>query len=196
MSIKLFLQMLANFFRSTSKKNEPKELPPSNTSVSIESSVKMNKRPVSTVEEAIARYGTINNNKWKDEYKWMVLFQTPDWFVANVKGMDGNPCKRIYMNKDMVKPFEDALKNISDRKLEDELKTFDGCFNIRMIRGTTDKPSTHTYGVGIDLNAGENPLGHQGLFTEELGKCFEDAGFTWGRRWKRQDSMHFEFSWG
>lgn len=158
-------------------------------------------RTVNTVEDAIKRYGVITPAangqpaKWSDEYKWMVLFNTPDWFQTQVNGMDGKPCRRIYLNKDMAQPLTTALGLVKDRGLETQLKTFDGCFNIRFVRGTTDQPSTHTYGLALDLNAGENPLNGTPTFSSEIIACFTDAGFTWGGNFKRKDGMHFSFAW-
>lgn len=154
----------------------------------------MNKRLVNTVDEAVARYGAIINGKWADEAKWMDILQMSEWFTAQVVGLDGKPCKRIYMNKDMHKPFLDALDLVKARGLEKELTSFDGCFVIRMQRGSTTSLSTHSYGLAVDLSAPENALGTEGSFSEELGKCFEDAGFIWGKRFKRKDPMHFQFA--
>lgn len=154
----------------------------------------MNQKPVKTFDEAVARYGTIINGKWANENKWMDVLPMPEWFTAQVVGLDGKPCKRIYMNKDMHKPFLDAIQNVKDRGLESELKSFDGCWAIRMQRGSSTAVSTHAYGLAVDLSAPENQLGTEGSFTEEFGKCFEDAGFVWGKRFKRKDPMHFQFA--
>lgn len=39
--------------------------------------------------------------------------------------------KKIYCNKDLVLPLQQAFHNIIDRGLVDQLKTWDGCFNLR-----------------------------------------------------------------
>lgn len=156
----------------------------------------MNKRPVKTVDEAVQKYGPIVSGKWPNEFKFMDVLPMPDWFQAQVLGLDGKPCKRVYMNKDMHGAFLEALNNIKTRGLEHELKTFDGCFNIRFVRGTTDKPSAHTYGLAVDLNAGENPLGGPVVFSQELLQCFRDAGFTCGADFhSRVDGQHVSFCW-
>lgn len=101
--------------------------------------------------------------------------------------------KRIYCNKDMVKPLEKAFTNLIERGFVNELKTWDGCFNIRSIRGIPTQFSLHSWGLAIDVNAFENQLYTKPKISEGFAKCFEDAGFEWGGRWSvRYDGMHFE----
>lgn len=150
---------------------------------------------VKTLDEAVKRYGPIVNGKWANESLWMELFIPPDWFTVQVLGLDGKLCKRIYMNKDMTPALRDALDRVKTRGLEKELTTFGGCFNIRLVRGSKDQQSTHSFGLAVDFSPEDNALGTEGKFTEEFGKCFEEAGFTWGKRFSRKDPMHFEFAW-
>lgn len=152
-------------------------------------------RPVKTFEEALKKYGNIINGKWADEYKHMVIYETPEWFQNQVIGLDGKPCKRIYMNKDMVAAFENALDLLVLKGVAHELKSFEGCFNIRLVRGSSTAQSAHSFGLALDFNAPTNRLGTEGEFSEEFGKCFELAGFTWGKRFSRKDPMHFEYAW-
>jgi len=102
------------------------------------------------------------------------------------------PFKRMYVNKDLVPYLDAVFVKLIEKDLFKELKTFDGCWNIRPIRGTTDKWSMHTFGVAIDLNASENPLGGPVKFSEEFLQCWRDVGWTCGADFKRVDSMHFQ----
>ncbi|MDD5652453.1 MAG: M15 family metallopeptidase [Candidatus Moranbacteria bacterium] len=98
-------------------------------------------------------------------------------------------------HKLLVPKFQDAFQNVVDRKLADKIKTFDGCLNERPIRGGKN-PSTHSWGVAIDLNAKWNPMGKKEFeMDRDLAKCFEDAGFIWGGRWQGRytDAMHFQY---
>ncbi len=98
---------------------------------------------------------------------------------------------KLYCNKDMVAPLTAAFTNLINRKLVDELKTFDGCFNIRKKRGLTSM-SLHSWGVAIDVNAAWNGLGKQPTLSTGFVACFTDAGFEWGGLWNRLDGMHFQ----
>lgn len=111
--------------------------------------------------------------------------------------------KRIYCNKDMVVPLSNAFKKLIDTNCVNELKTWDGCFNIRKKRGLTSM-SLHSWGLAVDMNAFFNPLGltrqqivARGMvpFSEEFLQCFRDSGFDCGADWKnRPDFMHVQLS--
>lgn len=99
--------------------------------------------------------------------------------------------KRIYCNKALVPHLEKAFRNLIDRKLVTELKTWDGCFNIRKKRGSTST-SLHSWGIAIDVNAAWNAMGKTPTLSPEFVQCFKDAGFDWGGDWKTPDGMHFQ----
>lgn len=100
--------------------------------------------------------------------------------------------KKLYCNIDLIEPLHAAITNIKRNNLQSEIKTFDGCFNIRKARGTSVY-SLHSWGIAIDINAFENQLFTKGKLSKKLVKCFTDAGFDWGGDWiKRTDPMHFQ----
>jgi len=99
--------------------------------------------------------------------------------------------KKLYCNKDMVKPLEQAFRNLITRGFVKELKTWDGCFNIRKKRGAVSL-SLHSWGVAIDLNAAWNGFGKPPTLSAGFVKCFTDAGFDWGGAWGKPDGMHFQ----
>lgn len=101
--------------------------------------------------------------------------------------------KRIYCNKDLVHPLSNAFRRLIDTGHVKELKTWDGCFNIRKKRGLTSM-SLHSWGIAVDLNAFENGLGVQPKLSAGFVKCFTDSGFDWGGTWTRKDGMHFQLS--
>lgn len=118
--------------------------------------------------------------------------------------------KRLYCNADIVKPLSQAFKNLIDRGFVHELKTFDGCFNFRPMRGYEKKYeaamkagnialaitylSVHSWGCAVDVNAFENQLHQTPKLSAGFVKCFTDAGFDWGGIWKRKDGMHFQLA--
>jgi hypothetical protein len=101
--------------------------------------------------------------------------------------------KKIYCNRDMVIPLEKALRNLISTGYVNELKTWDGCFNIRKKRGLSSM-SLHSWGLAIDVNAAWNGLGKTPQLSKGFVKCFTDAGFDWGGSWIRLDGMHFQVS--
>ena len=139
-----------------------------------------------------------------DEGKYMELWQVPKYIHKNIKYLPS----RIYCNEELPLMLEIAFLNLIDRGFADELKSWDGCFMIRPIRGYEGVVkqflnkgdiesamvymSIHSWGFGIDLNAFENGLGKAPKLSDGFVKCFEDAGFEWGGKWKRKDGMHFQ----
>lgn len=129
--------------------------------------------------------------KWGDpaittnELKYMTLWDVPTHLELGVIP------KKLYCNKLMIGPLMQAFSNIIDRNLVHELKTFDGCFNVRKKRGLNSQ-SLHSWGIAIDINAAWNGLGKTPTMSAKLVKCFTDTGFEWGGTWTRKDGMHFQ----
>lgn len=129
--------------------------------------------------------------KWGDpavvanELKYMAVWDVPSHLELGVIP------KKLYCNKLMIEALIKAFTNIIDRKLIHELKTWDGCFNVRKKRGLKSL-SLHSWGIAIDINASWNGLGQQPTMSPELVKCFTDANFDWGGDWERKDGMHFQ----
>jgi hypothetical protein len=99
--------------------------------------------------------------------------------------------KRLYCNKDMILPLTKAFKNLISTGCVKELKTWDGCFNIRKKRGLASM-SLHSWGIAIDVNAAWNQLNMTPTLSKEFVNCFVTAGFEWGGLWERSDGMHFQ----
>ena len=134
-----------------------------------------------TSKQALARYG---DPKLEEG---MVLFDVPTHLEIGVIP------KKVYCNKDLVKPLTQAFTNLIERKLVGELKTWDGCFSIRKVRGGQSM-SLHSWGLAIDVNASWNGLGKEPQLSSEFVKCFIDAGFDWGGNFSRKDGMHFQLA--
>jgi len=134
-----------------------------------------------TAKDCLARYGDPSHEKN------MILWDVPAELEIGVIP------KRVYCNEDLIPPLTQAFKNLIATGYVKELKTWDGCFNIRNIRGRTTQ-SLHSWGIAIDINAAWNQLGKKPTMTEGFIKCFTDAGFDWGGLWKRPDGMHFQLS--
>lgn len=134
-----------------------------------------------TSAQALKKYGdpTLERN--------MVLWDVP----TNLEV--GAIPKRLYCNKDLVDPLSKALKALIDTNHVNELKTWDGCFNIRKKRGLSSM-SLHSWGIAIDVNAAWNALGATPKLSAGFVKCFTDNGFEWGGTWTRKDGMHFQLA--
>lgn len=143
-----------------------------------------------TVFEAIAKYGPIYEGKWSRESEFMIMLDVQHLNLPWVNVAGVHP-PHIYCNKDFAPLLLAALQFVKDRGLDHELETFNGCFSIRMQRGTLITPSFHSWGIAIDINAAENPLGGPVKFSEAFRQCFKDAGLACGADFRRVDGMHF-----
>jgi hypothetical protein len=134
-----------------------------------------------TSAQALKKYGdpTLEHN--------MVVWDVPTNLEIGVIP------KKLYCNKDIVAPLTQAFTNLINTGKVSELKTFDGCFNIRKKRGLSSM-SLHSWGIAIDVNAAWNQLNMIPTLTPEFVKCFTDAGFEWGGTWTRKDGMHFQLA--
>ena len=147
-----------------------------------------------TYDHAKTEFGEIVGGKWPNETKFMVMLVLPSYVSDRlINTATGKLTSRIYVHKDLCKPLLAAFASLKDRDLLDELKTFDGCFMIRNVRGSS-RPSTHSYGLAIDLNASENALGATPKLSPEFIHCFTEQGFVWGGAFKRLDGMHFQYA--
>ncbi len=147
-------------------------------------------------EAAIERYGAIDfaSMHWPKADQWIKLFSIPPGVFKNWKVLDTQiPVSHIACNLDMHRPLQMALDAVVQSERTDELLTFDGAFNIRMVRGSQTMFSAHSYGLAIDINAATNPLGGPVTISQELAMCFTSVGFDWGARFQRMDGMHFSF---
>lgn len=90
--------------------------------------------------------------------------------------------------------FAEAFRQIVDRGLQSAVKTYGGCYQFRAKRNGT-KPSTHSWGIAIDLNPNTNAMGTAGDMDLRLVQIFEALGFVWGGRWagRGKDPMHFQY---
>jgi hypothetical protein len=111
---------------------------------------------------------------------------------AHVNDYDGDPWRhRIYGNWIMEAPLRRALGLLVARGLARELRTYDGCVNIRRMKGGSGY-SMHSWGLAVDFNAGSNPFGGPVRFSKGFIKCFAESGFEAGALWNTPDGMHFQ----
>lgn len=123
--------------------------------------------------------------KLANERKYMVLYDVPTELEIGVIP------KRIYCNKAMVPHLDKAFRALIQSGAVKELKTWDGCFNVRKKRGSNSM-SLHSWGLAIDINAAWNRFGAKPKMSQSVVRCFTENGFDWGGTWTKPDGMHFQ----
>lgn len=115
--------------------------------------------------------------------------------------------KKLQVHKKVAARFE-AVRGRLERALaaNPSLKPFlqgvGGTFVKRNIAGT-NRPSAHSYGVSLDINAEKaeywrwqrppEPIKWRNRVPQAIVDAFEAEGFIWGGRWYHYDTMHFEY---
>lgn len=118
-----------------------------------------------------------------------------DWVARNIvrlelPGMPATQCHRV-----MVPQVQAAVRELIERGIYGHLdpSQFAGCFNARHIDRNPARPlSMHAWGLAIDFNSRDNPLGARPVMDPEVVEVFRRWGFKWGGDWRRPDGMHFE----
>lgn len=143
-----------------------------------------------TQAQLIAKFGNPTIDNVTFERKWMTLWAVP----ANIRtAIPALPAK-IYLNKLIKDKLEETLIALISKGLHKEIKTWDGCFNIRKKRGLSTI-STHAWGLAVDLNAAWNQLGKPSSWSKEFVSVWRDLGWECGADWKgRSDPMHYEMT--
>jgi hypothetical protein len=150
--------------------------------------------------QLIAVYGNPMTDRVAFETKYMKTVDTMRW-RGKIKAL---PVK-IYMNKILQAPFGKVMDELITTGLHREIKTWDGCYNVRYQRGSRTMLSRHSWGLAIDLNATWNPLVSVNAanraalrakyvqWSEPFLDIWRKHGFECGADWTNKlDGMHFE----
>lgn len=136
--------------------------------------------------------------------EFLTYWKIPNEILWTIDGLR-NPykIKGITCHKIIKEPLHEVFREIGLRGLDNEIKTYNGCFNIRQKRGQEDNPiffnkkeypnwSTHSWALSIDINEVTNRMNTKGDIHPEIIKIFQDNGFDWGGDFN--DPMHFQAS--
>lgn len=108
------------------------------------------------------------------------------------------PAHSFLVNNDFKKVLEDAFRALEAAGLYTEIKTFDGCYNDRTVRGSSST-SLHAWAAAIDFNAKTNgmvvnPTGVQrkGSWSDAFISIMKESGLFFGGDFiHRADPMHW-----
>src|SRR5215217_342963 len=143
-----------------------------------------------TQAELIKKFGNPYTNRAKFEKAWMDLWDIPEGINRAIPALPN----KVYINFLLIAPFETVLRELIASGLHKEIKTWDGCFNIRTKRGS-DGISTPAWGIAVDMNATWNPLRGKVTWSKAFLDVWRRNGWICGADWSAasKDGMHFQF---
>jgi hypothetical protein len=132
---------------------------------------------------------------------------TDDWAKKNIVlveipqlvGVKGAPASgKITFHKLAQKQLLNLFNDWEKESLIPLIKTWNGSYVPRFVRGRPGVLSNHSFGSAFDVNYAWNMLGREPALVgqpgsvRELVKIANKHGFYWGGHFKRLDGMHFE----
>lgn len=154
------------------------------------------------LEEILATFGNIyqfitEDGRLDPHWGSNHLGRVPLPFPIPLSWNPSHSITKLYCHKKLIEIFSEVFLRIEKKGLKNKIRTFGGCYNYRPKR-TSGKLSTHSWGIGIDLNPETNPQGKPGDMHPGVVEIFQEFGFKWGGDWsgKSKDPMHFQFSTG
>lgn len=108
------------------------------------------------------------------------------------------PAKSFLVNVDFMHKLIIAFLAMEKAGIHTEIKTYDGCYNDRSVRGK-DTTSLHAWAAALDLNAADNPMTmspdpklRHGTWSPLFIQIMIGSGIYFGGNWKsRADPMHW-----
>lgn len=141
------------------------------------------------LDEIISTFGNLNIEDF--EARYLVVFELP-----YPLRFAGKTVVRARCHRALVDNFRAAFLAVAAAGLEDEARDYGGIYARRNARGLA-KPSTHSWGIAIDIEPARYPLGSSKRLPDGVVQAFAAAGFVYGGDFRgRKDPMHFQFASG
>lgn len=147
-----------------------------------------------SLDQIIHIFGSIDDPAFEADN--IVFFELPYPLIY-----DGAPLHRARCHRLAVDHFTAAFGKIKSliqqgSARENDCNEYGGIYCRRAIRGTSH-PSTHSWGIAIDLEPLRYPLGSADRFPDAIVNAFKSCGFFYGGDFlSRRDPMHFQLCTG
>jgi hypothetical protein len=142
-------------------------------------------------------YGNPRGRNGQPSLKWMaqnlIWVRMPIGFGLKY---DGQPVWRVRVHKKCAAAVASAFEALYVTSGENAkqlaawgVTTFSGGYNYRLKRNGNSL-SMHAYGIALDFDGAQKPLGSKKFFPAEVIKCFTDRGAVN----LAHDPMHFQWA--
>lgn len=125
------------------------------------------------------------------------ISQDPRWVSQHITSQTVPLLGRVRCHRVMMPQLQAALAEIEAAGLAGAIKPeqYGGCYVPRFIERDGSRPlSMHAWGLAIDINVADNPVGARPNLDPGVVAIFEKWGFRWGGRWSPPDGHHFELA--
>lgn len=145
----------------------------------------MIENPPCGLDEIYHVFGDCDDPDFEEEN--IVPFKLPYPLQYDGKQVTKSRCHRL-----AVENFQGALQRIMDQGLKKYVLNYGGIYVKRNMRGRP-YPSTHSWGIAIDIEPQKFPLGSKEKMIPSVVEIFHDFGFVYGGDFRsRKDPMHFQ----
>jgi hypothetical protein len=147
-------------------------------------------------DDLIATFGDLSAPQF--EVESIVVFDLPHPMIYPGLSTGAVVVKKSRCHRLMLPVFLAVLNDLqqyADLLKEDrDYISYGGIYVRRPIRGQPLHPSTHSWGVSIDIEPVQFPLGSQKQMPQPVVALFEQYGFVDGGKFKsRRDPQHFQY---
>lgn len=114
--------------------------------------------------------------------------------IPELIGVKGAPSGTIELHRDAAESLEAVFRDLKKRGLLKYVRSFNGSYVPRFVRGSATTLSSHSYGTSVDINADTNPQGNKPTPEQEkIARVFAEHGWFWGDWFPTRDPHHFEY---
>ena len=148
----------------------------------------MLKKVPAGLDQIIKTFGSLDDPKFEQKNIVSITLPYPIRYAGKV--VKTTRCHRLAADHFMA-----AFEEINRNGLTQYANDYSGIYNRRPIRGRASHPSTHSWGIAVDLEAVDFPLDSKKRLPDGIVAAFQKYGFFYGGDFvSRKDPMHFQLA--
>ena len=117
----------------------------------------------------------------------------PNWVSNHIRTGSVPVIGRVTCHRRLFPQLRGALAELRREGLGYLIRSYDGCYNSRVVTGGHQRISRHSWGIALDINASGNCFGCTPHQDGRLVRIMRRWGFVWGGTFPTPDGMHFEW---